>query len=67
MTAHWGFQDPALFEGTAAEKAVFFAKVFREIQSRISIFLALPIERLSRLALQQAIEDVGRSKLAEPQ
>ena len=33
--------------------------VFRQIETRIRIFTALPLERLSRLAIQHEVEKLG--------
>jgi arsenate reductase len=63
ITAHWGFPDPAAFVGPDAEKRAFFADVFRQIENRIKVFTALPMERLSRLAIQQEVDDMGRRNL----
>ena len=60
ITAHWGFPDPAAFKGSEAEQRVFFADVFRQIENRIKIFCALPIERLSRLAIQHEVTQLGQ-------
>lgn len=61
MTAHWGFPDPAAFKGTEAETGAFFAEVFRQIHTRISLFLALPIAKLDRLSLQHRLRDLGKA------
>jgi arsenate reductase len=37
---HWGFEDPAEFEGTDEEKCAFFRKIALQIQERIRLFLA---------------------------
>jgi arsenate reductase len=60
ITAHWGFPDPAAFEGSEAEQRIFFGDVFRQIENRIKIFCALPIERLSRLAIQHEVRQMGQ-------
>jgi len=36
---HWGFEDPADFEGGEEEKAIFFNSVYLQIRIRISEFL----------------------------
>jgi arsenate reductase len=64
ITAHWGFPDPAAFEGSEVEQRALFADVFRQIETRIKIFVALPVERLSRLAIKQ---EVDRLAAAHPQ
>jgi arsenate reductase len=61
ITAHWGFPDPAAFDGTEAEQRVVFGDVFRQIENRIKIFVALPIERLSRLAIKQEVDRLGEA------
>ena len=65
ISAHWGFPDPAAFTGTEAEKRAFFAEVFRQIESRVRIFAALPVERLDRLALQREVRRIGTLQLVK--
>ena len=65
ITAHWGFPDPASFFGTEAEKRAFFAEVFRQIESRIKAFAALPMEKLDRLALQREVRRLGTLQLVK--
>jgi arsenate reductase len=65
ITAHWGFPDPASFSGTEAEKRAFFAEVFRQIESRIKAFAALPMKRLNRLALQREVRRLGMLQLVK--
>lgn len=60
MTAHWGLPDPTKAEGSEAEKGLAFADTLRMLNQRISIFVNLPIESLSRLSLQKRLEDIGR-------
>jgi len=66
ITAHWGFPDPAAFDGGEAEKRALFAEVFRQIENRIKLFCALPIQRLSRLAIQHEVRRMGDLKRDEP-
>jgi arsenate reductase len=65
MTAHWGFPDPAKFEGTEAEISAQFADVYRQIERRIDIFVNLPFRSLDRLALHQRLRDIGKMPLKE--
>ncbi len=62
ITAHWGFPDPAACAGSEAERRVVFGDVFRQIENRIKIFCALPIERLSRLAIQREVTRLGQTR-----
>jgi arsenate reductase len=62
MSAHWGLPDPARAEGSDAEQALAFADCFRMLYQRISIFVSLPFDRLSKLSLQQRLDEIGRSR-----
>ena len=61
MTAHWGIPDPAAVEGSAAEIERAYRDAFFMLDRRISLFLALPIEKLSKLALQKEVDDIGHT------
>ncbi len=61
MTAHWGFPDPAAFEGTQTEKRAFFQEVFRQIRTRIELFISLPMASLDRLSLQRRLDEMGQA------
>jgi arsenate reductase len=54
-TAHWGFPDPAAFQGTEAEKRAFFARVYDMIEKRLQAFVALDLDRLDPARLKQAL------------
>jgi len=60
MTALWGVEDPAAFEGTEAEKRAVFLKVFRMLQNRIAVFASLPVASLDRQSLRKRINEIGR-------
>jgi arsenate reductase len=60
MTAHWGVPDPAAVEGTPEQIERAFRDAFIMLDSRISLFLALPLSSLDKLAIQKQIEDIGR-------
>jgi arsenate reductase len=62
MTAHWGVPDPAAVKGTEAEKRVAFSETYRMLNSRISIFVNLPLAALDRYALQQRLDAIGKSE-----
>jgi len=61
MIAHWGLPDPAAAEGTDAEKAFAFDDTYRMLSQRISIFVNLPLESLSKLALQEHLDHIGKA------
>jgi hypothetical protein len=62
MTAHWGLPDPAKAEGTEVERTLAFADTMRMLNQRIGIFVSLPLEKLSKLALQKELDAIGRTK-----
>jgi protein-tyrosine-phosphatase len=66
MTAHWGLPDPVKAEGTEAEKAFAFDDTMRMLTQRISIFVNLPIEQLSKLSLQKHLDEIGRMRREAP-
>ena len=61
MTGHWGLPDPVKAEGNDAQKALAFQESYGALKHRIDLFTALNVDSLSRLALQHAIDDIGRS------
>jgi arsenate reductase (thioredoxin) len=62
MTAHWGIRDPAAVQGTEQEKRKAFLTAFTELQRRIWLFMNLPFETLSNLALKEKLDEIGRTK-----
>jgi arsenate reductase len=64
VIAHWGMPDPALVEGTDEEKRRAFDDTLLTISRRLDLLLALPIDKLSRLALEHRVKDIGRSEAA---
>jgi arsenate reductase len=66
VIAHWGMADPAAVEGTEAEKRRVFDDTVLLISRRLDLFLALPIEKLSRLALENRVKDIGQAGAVEP-
>jgi arsenate reductase (thioredoxin) len=66
MTAHWGLPDPAKAQGTEAEKAFAFDDCFRMLHQRISIFVNLPLQSLSKLSLQEHLDDIGKLRREAP-
>lgn len=59
MTAHWGVADPAAFQGTEEETAKAFWDTASVLKRRIELMLALPMEALDSLSLQQQMRDIG--------
>jgi len=61
MTAHWGIADPAAVEGSDADKAFAFRKALRELETRIKLFIALPISSLDRMVLREKLRAIGQT------
>jgi protein-tyrosine-phosphatase len=57
MTAHWGIEDPAAIDGEGQEQA--FWNAYQQLQRRIQLFLALPLEDIDELSLQNRLKDIG--------
>lgn len=67
MSAHWGVPDPVLATGNDAERRLAFAEAYRMLRNRISAFVNPPLHTLDKLALQERLDQIGRSRdLAEP-
>ncbi|HEX6434883.1 MAG TPA: arsenate reductase ArsC [Gemmatimonadales bacterium] len=57
--AHWGMEDPAAVEGDDNTKRRAFREALQLISRRIDLMLALPVEKLERLALQERLRAIG--------
>jgi arsenate reductase len=65
MTAHWGFEDPAAFEGSDADKRKVFSKVYRQVLNRVSQFVKLPLHVLDGNAIQREMRAIGERPTEE--
>jgi arsenate reductase (thioredoxin) len=66
MSAHWGLPDPVKAQGTEAERSLAFADTMRMLTQRIDIFVNLPFDRLSKLSLQEQLDEIGRMRRKAP-
>ena len=60
ISAHWGVADPAAAMGDEERTHRAFNDAFSVLSRRISLFLCLPIDKLSRLALTQEVHQIGQ-------
>jgi arsenate reductase len=60
VTAHWGVPDPAATEGAEAERRRAFRDAYVALENRIKLFVALPIEKLDRMAIKRNVDEIGR-------
>jgi arsenate reductase (thioredoxin) len=59
MTAHWGIPDPAAVDGSEVEIALAFAEAYRQLDTRIRLFLSLPLASIDRMSLQRRLKEIG--------
>ena len=62
MTAHWGIEDPASVGGTDIQKESAFVTAFRYMKTRISLFTALPLSSIDKMALGTKLRDIGQGE-----
>lgn len=61
-SAHWGITDPSHATGTDLEKEAAFVTAFKYMKTRISLFLALPLEKLDHLTVSSRLAEIGKSE-----
>lgn len=66
MTAHWGVPDPAAVTSSDADRRRAFRDAALLLRRRIELFASLPLDKLTRLALQARLDDIGRDSSASP-
>jgi len=59
IVAHWSSPDPAALEGSDAEKYRAFKDVASQINRRLQLLTSLPLDKLDRLKLTAAIQEIG--------
>jgi arsenate reductase len=67
VMAHWGMADPAEVEGTEADTRRAFDDALLTVNRRLDLFLALPIEKLSKLALEHRMRAIGEASAEQPE
>lgn len=60
ISGHWGTPDPVKAQGSDAEKSLAFQHTYGSLKRRLEAFVALPVESLSRISLQDAVDEIGR-------
>ena len=61
LKVHWGYPDPSNADGGDEGKRRAFELTRQALGYRMLQLLALPIETMDRVALQSALEAIGRS------
>jgi hypothetical protein len=52
--------DPAAVQDTDAEQRKAFREAYVTLENRIKLLVALPIEKLDRLAIKRNVDEIGR-------
>ena len=65
ISGHWGMADPVKATGTDAEKSLAFQNAYGALKRRIEAFTSLPVDSLDRIALQTAVDDIGRTPVED--
>jgi len=58
--AHWGAADPVAVEGDEDTRKRAFVAAYATLRRRIELLLALPMEKLDRLAAQARLREIGQ-------
>ncbi|AOW14449.1 protein-tyrosine-phosphatase [Hydrogenophaga crassostreae] len=60
MSAHWGVEDPAAVKGSQDAIKKAFRDTFMVLNRRITLLTTLPIDKLDKLKLQEALKGIGQ-------
>ena len=60
ITAHWGVEDPAAFQGTEAEQRAKFREVALILRRRIALLLRVPLATLDAMTIQTKLQEIGQ-------
>lgn len=61
VTAHWGVPDPVAVDGNEEERRRAFQSAWLMLRRRIDLLLALPLEKLDRLATRHELRAIGQT------
>ena len=64
--AHWGMPDPAAVAGSEDARIQAFRDTVHYLSRRIDLLLALPIEKLERMALEMRVRAIAAEAPIEP-
>jgi arsenate reductase (thioredoxin) len=57
--AHWGVPDPVAVEGDEDKRRHAYLAAFATLRRRVELLLALPLDKLDRLAAQSKLREIG--------
>lgn len=58
--AHWGVADPVVVEGDEETRKRAYVAAYAVLRRRVELLLALPLDKLDRLATQGRIREIGQ-------
>jgi arsenate reductase len=58
-SAHWGYADPSEVQGTTEEQLAAFRRTLHAMRQRLELFLQLPAERLTKLAIEKTARELA--------
>jgi arsenate reductase len=62
ITAHWSIADPAAAEGSEEQRLHAFRTAFIELETRIKLFINLPLRTLDRISQQGHLDAIGKGQ-----
>jgi arsenate reductase (thioredoxin) len=65
VTAHWGIADPAAATGSDEQRIQAFRKAFIELETRIKLFISLPLRALDRISRKGHLDAIGKSQTTD--
>lgn len=65
VTAHWGVPDPAGVNGSEDIRRRAFQSAWLMLRQRIELLLALPVDKLDRMAIQLELRAIGQATAHE--
>ncbi|HEY0231586.1 MAG TPA: arsenate reductase ArsC [Dokdonella sp.] len=58
--AHWGVADPVRAQGDEDDKRRAFLDAYATLRRRVELLIALPLDKLDRLAAQSRLHEIGK-------
>ena len=67
VTAHWGVPDPVAVDGAEGDRLRAFQSAWLMLRRRVDLLLALPLEKLDSIAMQQELRAIGQTAATDEQ
>ncbi len=63
VTAHWDIPDPAAEQGSEDVRRSAFQRTYRQLETRIKLFAASPMDPFDNAMLARRTVEIGRIRL----